>query len=910
MKARRQTRKFLAATSEEIQAARDALARAGAEDDFWRLVQGSQDILDEVSLFDVLRAAWDDDTKASMILMLVEENGADPNVMESGNYLGDAAWKQFGYEAGGYSPRKLEQKEPFGYLMGIEGLKAPKFANTLLQRLEKAKDVDFHHYRYETRGPSREKWGRVTKEYAYDLIFHVIGLNGTGKDQAKMTQWLVERNGVPISLNMLEEFIMDWELDIDGGMGEILLRNSSERSNELGRYFLQSVSMRRDIKVFRKAMDLDLFPPSMKGAMNEVASMHMESEEIFEMVKALKAIGHKPDKSGENMADVVGWGFDTGVGSPLFAYIVEELGVKPTEPEIIEEWKEYKSEEKERESLRANPETIPFGKMTIYNGGIVKKDMRKIIAGLRKLTAKLKSKGFGHLLYGPIVVVPDKMPGKVYNQQIGKYKDIDAAAFYYPRQDMLVMNADEFLRDVGVGMRLMAHELGHRQWYKFLDATQRNWWKGEYEERGFKVKPSIVRFILMTMNKMVPWNRDALGWEFEDWRKFNQKKFIQVLKKNQKDHGMLDVFDYAAMPPNKRKPLSFAMMSESQRKKEREEFLDIMIGRLQRMIDNFVRQAEYLNTGDDSWLPSNMKRWNRDKIERSYEKDKDSFSDEMDNMDIEMQLSRVINRFIMPPSSTTEYGQNNDKEDYAEAFGSYMSNQRMPAEIHDLFMSVHGLRKTASSLTGEMLHLATELQAIDCDSFRDSYKDLAQQYHVTTGPSKRKLKKTIDVMERRLRKECDNLKTTRGGPVKFEKLGINPDHLYSNYKEGETFLYFPHSKQYFEDDVQETHYELYARITSKLKIGAFTKEQLEIIAENNGVTIEDLKKNWKTYARVVNGHVFIVKDLGLWKGKDIISGRTAVMEDGRKVISFWGFTSRPDMMKMAKKLKADVVSLW
>lgn len=214
-------------------------------------------------------------------------------------------------------------------------------------------------------------------------------------------------------------------------------------------------------------------------------------------------------------------------------------------------------------------------------------------------------------------------------------------------------------------------------------------------------------------------------------------------------------------------------------------------------------------------------------------------------------------------------------------------------------------------LARQILRLATEVQALDCDSFRDSYKDLAQQYHTTTGPAKRQLRKTIDVMERRLRDECDKPEKPGRGPIKIKRMGIDPDDIYSgDWEDGETFLYFPHSKQYFEDSIRETHYILYGSILSKLKISAFSKKQLGIIADHKNISVDELKKNWKSYNRVPHAHLDIVKELGLWQGRDIVSGRTAVMDDGQKVISFWGFAGRATMMKLAKKLKADVISEW
>jgi len=84
---------------------------------------------------------------------------------------------------------------------------------------------------------------------------------------------------------------------------------------------------------------------------------------------------------------------------------------------------------------------------------------------------RIRQFGFGHLLYGPVIIVPDKLGGKTWDVSAQKYQDIEAAALYSSSRDWVTINADYFLRDRGKSMKDFAHELGHRQWYKFMDAT-------------------------------------------------------------------------------------------------------------------------------------------------------------------------------------------------------------------------------------------------------------------------------------------------------------------------------------------------------------------------------------------------------------------------------------------------------
>ena len=93
-------------------------------------------------------------------------------------------------------------------------------------------------------------------------------------------------------------------------------------------------------------------------------------------------------------------------------------------------------------------------------------------------------------------------------------------------------------------MQLLAHELGHRQWFKFLSSTQRKTWTGDYEDRGSAIKKGHIDYLIKSLETGLPKYKDWTGFTFIDWMMFNFKKYLARISAQQKKHRMRDVLDY------------------------------------------------------------------------------------------------------------------------------------------------------------------------------------------------------------------------------------------------------------------------------------------------------------------------------------------------------------------------------
>ena len=87
------------------------------------------------------------------------------------------------------------------------------------------------------------------------------------------------------------------------------------------------------------------------------------------------------------------------------------------------------------------------------------------------VTDRIKSHGYGQILYGDILIVGQLMKSNVL-------------AWYYKESDNI--NIRPFLK-VGMGVEHnLAHEIGHRQWYKFLSMEQQKAWRRHYTENSYR----------------------------------------------------------------------------------------------------------------------------------------------------------------------------------------------------------------------------------------------------------------------------------------------------------------------------------------------------------------------------------------------------------------------------------------
>lgn len=385
------------------------------------------------------------------------------------------------------------------------------------------------------------------------------------------------------------------------------------------------------------------------------------------------------------------------VQKSLIALLKRKGGKSPKWDEIQAEKEQRRLEreelEEKREQRAQSPEKFRFEGFNVVNAGLVSDELGKVLGGIEKAARRLKSKGFGHLLYGPLIIVSQKLEGKVFDVGIAAYKDVKAGAQYFIGSDLVVVNADTFVRAVGDSMKTLFHELGHRQWFKFLSPGQRKEWLGKYEARGFRIQPEHAAYLQAAAEKSAPIVVDAMGFRFRDWSQFNYKAFMRRVAAGQKKNRARDVLDHVAVSVEGGNPKTARRkMVERETARGQAAYWAHHMEKLSRYM------AGELNAED---LPRSIRR----DPETMYKEAKRAIG-----LNPMRGIDYYVGSFVDKPTSTSEYGRNNTQEDYAEAFGYYMANKPMPEEIYNLFMRVSGLRKASrSAVARELLRVAALL---------------------------------------------------------------------------------------------------------------------------------------------------------------------------------------------------------
>lgn len=227
------------------------------------------------------------------------------------------------------------------------------------------------------------------------------------------------------------------------------------------------------------------------------------------------------------------------------------------------------------------------------------------------------------------------------------------------------------------------------------------------------------------------------------------------------------------------------------------------------------------------------------------------------------------------------------------------------------------------------LRVALSLVAMDCDEFRKQYLQLVKQYHMTTGPAKRQLFKTIEIMERRLREECPEEEEEQDKGITFVTgSDMNPDKMWRSKEPGTAFMYFVKSGLLVEEFGYVTHDELLDSQIRKIKPKDIphTAEMLKTLLQQkmswkqrkewdgtfgqggNKTSVKELARDKKMlramFAKVLKedpgqmAAAFVV----LGDPKEIVVGRTALGE-----MTTWGKPSKSVLKKIAKMLTDEEV---
>lgn len=338
----------------------------------------------------------------------------------------------------------------------------------------------------------------------------------------------------------------------------------------------------------------------------------------------------------------------------------------------------------------------------VLNAGFNPETMGDTLQELAPFIEKIKKTGFGKALYGPVVFVGAPMKGQVHSVIQQRYRDVEVGAYYDIERDNIVVKAEPW-KESGLYPGRFLHELGHRVWYKVMSPTQRQRWQAHFESRGKKItKPEIsaVSALIESCAGSIPGlfaKRDLV-----DLSEFDSASFTRKLKQNP---TLKEVVDFIV--------LFWAEQSGAQSKQ---------IGRLRTKwfrscFETEIQAATLYKVLVQAWEkrdPSGralaLARHGRPDIEVVSRLEQEGVAPEkitplakiwdrivaesytIRNWYRNRWLSGLVDTYVKLPHSVSEYGTNNEQEDYAEAFEHFMTNREMPQDIYREFVSLHGIR--------------------------------------------------------------------------------------------------------------------------------------------------------------------------------------------------------------------------
>jgi len=320
------------------------------------------------------------------------------------------------------------------------------------------------------------------------------------------------------------------------------------------------------------------------------------------------------------------------------------------------------------------------------------KPLRKAISEAARL---LKSAGFGELIYGVYEVRTNRegRPDATGTSSAGGY--------YQP-------NGDYFVAYVPSNQNradLVVHELGHRYWFRFMDASQRQYWTGKFQERGGALDDEVVRRATM----FTP------GERREMWKVIQpllaQNKCALIDSKIEKKFGAVgnlklhDYLKFRFLPRGGKFPLTGVML--------REAFAEVTVGGSLRQVKSGLKELgieppEHLDDerlfgpkwGDYFRYVVRMPKGTQYRgvsedfagflfSIRPRTQDRKRFIGEVDHVVKGYKVDDMVRLYLEhtgeKPSSVSEYGQSNEMEDWAETFERIVMKQRVDEETEARF---------------------------------------------------------------------------------------------------------------------------------------------------------------------------------------------------------------------------------
>jgi len=218
---------------------------------------------------------------------------------------------------------------------------------------------------------------------------------------------------------------------------------------------------------------------------------------------------------------------------------------------------------------------------------------------------------------------------------------------------------------------------------------------GDFEDRSGKINLSQVKMILSIYKKCIPMGKDVVGNRIPLIHEFDWRKFQSLVNKYQEKYGIADIITYVG-----EKAGGYSGNAKSVRR----QWVQSQLG--------FWKNWEPQHMG---FAGSSLALTKEGIEHRDFTRSHEIVGNLWGRL--EMQYRDYTGASIRRPESVSEYGANNDEEDYAEAFAHFILNKPMPQGIYDLFMEVNGFRKASfrsglisnERLAKELLKISKEL---------------------------------------------------------------------------------------------------------------------------------------------------------------------------------------------------------
>lgn len=341
-------------------------------------------------------------------------------------------------------------------------------------------------------------------------------------------------------------------------------------------------------------------------------------------------------------------------------------------------------------------DTFEWNGFSVLNAGFQYENMKRVLQELQPVVEKIKRMGFEKVFYNPIVFVSNPLEGQVYNESQKEYKNLSAGAYYSYTKDIVVMKANQWNSSYKYE-NTFAHELAHRLYYKFLSPTQRQRWTSHFHNRIKKISPQDIAGLKKLVISCCPVIHDPMrNEEFPDFSRFNYRKFTNKLRQNSE---MKEALDFILQAPGKAGNIKTLRREYFKKIFDPQaswglgwfgKYLPLLIETLETKEENekafAVSRYALPKPGRVEFYKSQGLNPKFANVEALYEEAVSAMKNWNNYWD------SFVNKTIKLPHSTTEYGENNPSEDFAEAFAAFVMNQEMPQDIYREFVNILQIR--------------------------------------------------------------------------------------------------------------------------------------------------------------------------------------------------------------------------